>query len=176
MPVGRPLERGNPTTAIALEPTVTRALGVDFGERRIGLALSDPEGRMALPLRVIERVSDAQAAAEIAGLAREYEVELLVVGEPHRLAGAPASETLARARSFGERLASATGLPVEWIDEAFTSAAAAERLREAGLDSRRARGRLDAVAAQILLQEALDRRARAAPVAERPDRPPESRR
>ncbi len=124
---------------------------------------------MALPLRVIERHSDAQAAAEIARVAREHEVELLVVGEPHRPGGAPASETLGRARSFGARLGAATGLPVEWIDEAFTSAAAAERLREAGLDSRRARGRIDAVAAQILLQEALDRRARAADAGDRPE-------
>jgi len=135
-----------------------RALGIDFGERRIGLALSDPDGRLALPLRVLERTSDAAAVAAIAELAREQEVELLVVGEPRRVAGGAESETLRRARSFGEKLGAATGLPLEWIDESFTSAAAAERLREAGLDARRARGRIDAVAAQILLQEALDRR------------------
>lgn len=135
-----------------------RALGIDFGERRIGLALSDSDGRLALPWKVVERRSDAQAVAAIAALAREEEVALLVVGEPVRGAGAPASATFRRAHSFGERLAAATGLPVEWVDEGFTSAAAAERLREAGLDSRRARGKLDSVAAQILLQEALDRR------------------
>ncbi|MBP1643007.1 MAG: Holliday junction resolvase YqgF [Acidobacteria bacterium] len=135
-----------------------RALGVDFGERRIGLALSDGEGRMALPFRVVERSSDAAAIAAIAALAREHEVGRLVVGLPHRSGEGPPSETLERARSFGEKLAAATGLEVEWVDEAYTSAAAAERLREAGLDARRARPRLDAVAAQILLQEALDRR------------------
>jgi len=137
-----------------------RALGVDFGERRIGLALSDPDGRLALPLRVLERTSDERAVAAIAAIARDYEVELLVVGEPRRIAGAPESETFRRARAFADKLAAATGLPLVRVDEAFTSAAAAERLREAGLDARRARGRLDAVAAQILLQEALDRRAR----------------
>lgn len=134
-----------------------RALGIDFGERRIGLALSDPEGRFALPLRVLERTSDAAAIAAIADIARAEKVELLVVGEPRRLGGGE-SPMLERARGFGEKLGAATGLPLEWIDEAFTSAAAAERLREAGLDARRARGKLDAVAAQILLQEALDRR------------------
>jgi putative Holliday junction resolvase len=134
-----------------------RALGIDFGERRIGLALSDPEGRFALPLRVLERTSDAAAIAAIADIARAEEVELLVVGEPRRIGGGE-SAMLERARGFGEKLGAATGLPLEWIDEAFTSAAAAERLREAGLDARRARGKLDAVAAQILLQEALDRR------------------
>ena len=140
-----------------------RALGIDFGERRIGLALSDADGRLALPLRVLERASDAAAVAAIAEIAREHEVERLVVGEPRPFgerAGEPPGETARRARAFGEKLAAATGLPVEWVDEAFTSAAAAERLREAGLDARRARGKLDAVAAQILLQEALDRRAR----------------
>lgn len=135
-----------------------RALGIDFGERRIGLALSDPEGRMALPLRVLERTSDAAAIAAIAELVEAEQVELLVVGEPRPVAGGAEPETLARARSFGSKLAAATGLEIEWIDEAFTSAAAAERLREAGVSARRARGRLDAVAAQILLQEALDRR------------------
>jgi putative Holliday junction resolvase len=137
-----------------------RALGVDFGERRIGLALSDPDGRLALPLAVVERSSDAQAVAAIVAIAREHEVELLVVGEPRRIGGAPESEAFRRAHAFGEKLAAAAGLPLTWIDEAFTSAAAAARLREAGLDARRARGKLDAVAAQILLQEALDRRAR----------------
>lgn len=135
-----------------------RALGVDFGERRIGLALSDPDGRLALPLRVLERRSDEAAIAAIAAVARDYEVALLVVGEPRRIGGAPESDAFRRAHAFGDKLAAALGLPLEWIDEAFTSAAAAARLREAGLDARRARGKLDAVAAQILLQEALDRR------------------
>jgi len=135
-----------------------RALGVDFGERRIGLALSDAEGRLALPLDVLERRSDAAAIAAVAELARAHEVRRLVIGLPQRIGEGPESATLARARRFGEKLAAATGLEVEWIDEAYTSAAAAERLREAGLDARRARARLDAVAAQILLQEALDRR------------------
>jgi putative Holliday junction resolvase len=160
----RGLRSSRPFRAIAaLDHSLVRALGIDFGERRIGLALSDADGRLALPLRVVERRSDDAAVAEIAALAREHEVTWLVVGEPRRFgewAGAPESETFRRAHGFGDALARATGLPLEWIDEAYSSAAAAERLREAGLDARRARGKLDAVAAQILLQEALDRRAR----------------
>jgi putative Holliday junction resolvase len=140
-----------------------RALGIDFGERRIGLALSDPAGRYALPWRVIERTSDAAAIALLARLIADEGVELLVVGEPRREGVPAAAGAGRRARHFGERLAAATGLPIEWVDESLTSAAAAERLRAAGVDARRARGKLDAVAAQILLQEALDRRREHAP-------------
>lgn len=135
-----------------------RTLAIDFGEKRIGLALSDADGRYALPWKVLERRSDEAAIATLTGWIVEQEVAALVVGLPRQPGEASESPILARARSFGDKLAVATGLPVEWIDEAFTSASAAERLREAGVDARRAKGRLDAVAAQILLQEALDRR------------------
>ncbi len=133
-----------------------RALGIDFGERRIGLALSDADGRWALPWRVIERRTDRRAIYRIADLARQEGIELLVVGEPRGLDGiaGPAAE---RARRFGERLAAVTGLPVRWVDEALTTVEARERLRAAGRDARQRR---DAVAAQILLQEALDQGAK----------------
>lgn len=141
-----------------------RALGIDFGERRIGLAISDPEGRLAVPLATLERRSDRSAVAQIAEIAAREGVERLVVGEPVGLDGrrGPAAE---RARAFAERLAERTGLPLTLIDEALTSVEATARLREAGGDPRGRRGRrqaaakgkIDAVAAQILLQEALDR-------------------
>ncbi|HEY0555275.1 MAG TPA: Holliday junction resolvase RuvX, partial [Thermoanaerobaculia bacterium] len=68
--------------------------------------------------------------------------------------------TAERSRRFGARLAEMTGLPVEWVDEALTSVEAAGRLRQAGVDTRREPERIDAVAAQILLQDALDREGR----------------
>lgn len=135
----------------------SRALGIDFGERRIGLALSDADGRLALPWKVLERRSDAEAVAAITRIVGEEEISRLVVGEPRRIGGAPESEIFRRVHGFAEKLALATGLRIEWVDEAFTSADAAARLREAGVDARRARGKLDAVAAQLLLQDALDR-------------------
>jgi putative Holliday junction resolvase len=143
--------------------TPSRTLGIDFGERRIGLAISDAEGRFALPLRTLERRSDREALAEIAELARAEEVGALVVGEPRRPSDGGPTAAGARARRFGERLARATGLPVEWIDESLTTREAAARLREAGVPPAERAARLDQVAAQILLQEALDRRARTAP-------------
>lgn len=136
-----------------------RFLGIDFGEKRIGLAISDPEGRLAVPLTTLERRNDRSALRQIAEIARREGVGRLVVGEPVDLYGRR-GPTAERARSFGARLAELTGLPVEWVDEALTSVEAAGRLREAGIDARREPGRIDAVAAQILLQDALDREAR----------------
>jgi putative holliday junction resolvase len=132
-----------------------RALGIDFGEKRIGIAISDPEGRVAVPLLTLARRSDRSAAAQIAEIARQEQVERLVLGEPVGRGGArgPAAE---RVRRFGARLAAVTALPLTFVDESLTTVEAAARLRAAGLDVRRNPERLDAVAAQILLQEALD--------------------
>ena len=131
-----------------------RTLGIDFGERRIGLAISDAEGTFAMPLLTLERRSDQAAIARIGEIIREEEVESLVVGEPVNVDGSrgPAAE---RAKSFAAKLAAATGLPLRLVGETLTTVAAAARLREAGVDARRARERIDAVAAQILLEEAL---------------------
>ncbi len=135
-----------------------RALGIDFGERRIGLAISDPSGSFALPWRVIERTSDSAAIAAIAALVEPEGIALVVIGEPRRPADGRAGAAAERVHRFGARLARRLGLPVEWIDETLTSHAAAERLRQGGAGRRAERDKLDAVAAQILLQEALDRR------------------
>lgn len=132
------------------------ALGIDFGERRIGVALSDPQRRLAVPWGVVERQSDRQAIGELAALARAEGASLLVAGEPRRLDG-EAGEAARRARSFAERLARAARLPLVVVDEALTTAEAARRLAAAGVEGRAQRGRIDAVAAQILLQEVLDR-------------------
>jgi putative Holliday junction resolvase len=133
-----------------------RSLGIDFGEKRIGLAISDPGGRLAVPLATLERRNDRSALRQIAEIAQREGVGRLILGEPVDLHGnrGPVAE---RVRRFGERLAELTGLPVEWVDEALTSVEAAQRLRQAGVDTRREPGRIDAVAAQILLQDALDR-------------------
>lgn len=132
-----------------------RALGIDFGERRIGIAVSDPSGRFAMPLTTIERRNDRSAIRAIEEIARREEVGLLVIGEPVGLEGerGPNAE---RARRFGERLAERMGLPLRVVGEALTTVEASARLRQAGIDPRQDPARLDAVAAQILLQEALD--------------------
>ncbi|HVG06415.1 MAG TPA: Holliday junction resolvase RuvX [Thermoanaerobaculia bacterium] len=132
-----------------------RSLGIDFGERRIGLAISDPEGRMALPLTTLERRNDRSAVRAIAEIARREGIGRLVLGEPVGLDG-QRGEAAERVRRFGDRLAGITGLPVRLVNESLTTVEAQERLRAAGFDPRREPERIDAVAAQILLQEALD--------------------
>jgi putative Holliday junction resolvase len=132
-----------------------RSLGIDFGEKRIGLAISDPEGRLAVPLTTLERRNDRSAVRAIEEIARREGVERLVLGEPVGLDG-QRGEAAERVRRFGDRLAGITGLPVRLINESLTTVEAQERLRAAGIDPRREPERIDAVAAQILLQEALD--------------------
>jgi putative holliday junction resolvase len=133
-----------------------RCLGIDFGEKRIGLAISDPAGRVAVPLTTLERRNDRSALRQIAEIARREGVERLILGEPVDLEGrrGPMAE---RVRRFAARLRDMTGLPLALVDEALTSVEASRRLRQAGGDPRREPGKIDALAAQILLQDALDR-------------------
>ncbi|MEO8276538.1 MAG: Holliday junction resolvase RuvX [Thermoanaerobaculia bacterium] len=140
-----------------------RALGIDFGERRIGIAISDPGGTYALPLETLTRVDDASAITAIAAIAEREEIAWIAVGEPLRADGSAGPPAL-RARRFATRLGITCGVPVEMIDETLTSRSAESRQREAGIAPPRRRagrkpdGRLDALSAQLLLQEALDRR------------------
>ena len=132
-----------------------RSLGIDFGEKGIGLAISDPEGRLAVPLTTLVRRNDRSAIREIEEIARREGIGRLVLGEPIGLDG-QRGEAAERVRRFGDRLAGITGLPVRLVNESLTTVEAQERLRAAGIDPRREPERIDAVAAQILLQEALD--------------------
>lgn len=134
-----------------------RILAIDPGQRRVGVAISDPAGRLALPLATLTRRSDRQIVADLAALARREGVTELVLGEPLRLDGS-AGDAAREARDLAGKLERATGLPCTLVNEALTSHAAAERLREAGIDPRRHRARIDQVAAQILLEEVLARR------------------
>ena len=129
-----------------------RLLAVDFGEKRIGLALS--QGSLALPHSTLSRSSDAAAVAAIAAIVRDEGVTGLVVGEPRRLDGS-SGDAVRRVHAFARRLETATGLSCTFVGETLTSRAAEERLRAAGVDPRRHPERVDQVAAQLLLEEAL---------------------
>ncbi len=135
-----------------------RALGIDLGTRRIGVALSDSEGMLATPYEVVPRSGDpARDHRRIAELAAEAGAEALVVGLPLSLDGSigPAAEA---AQAEAEALAAATGLPVETWDERLTTVTADREL--IGLDLRApARRRVvDKVAAAVMLQSWLDHR------------------
>jgi putative Holliday junction resolvase len=134
-----------------------RLLGIDFGERRIGLAISDEGARMALPLATIERSDDRTAIRRIVDLARREGVGGLVIGDPVALDGSRGAAA-DRVDRFTSRLEQASGLPCQRIAETLTSREAEQRLAAAGVPRRRWPERVDQVAAQILLQEALDGR------------------
>jgi putative Holliday junction resolvase len=114
---------------------------------------------IAMPLVTLERQSDAQVISELLRLADEECVELIVVGEPRRLDGSR-GDAAHRAESFADKLQRATALPYLLVDESLTSREAERRLREAGIDYRKQPGKVDALAAQILLEEVLASRLR----------------
>jgi len=113
-------------------------LGVDYGERRIGLAVSDPEGRIAFPAGTLQSAGRAKDLAALCALAAERGVTRVVVGLPLHMDGRRGPEAEA-AQRFAEALAEASGLPVETLDERWTSLEAERALRETG-DAPRARG------------------------------------
>jgi putative Holliday junction resolvase len=129
-------------------------LGLDVGARRIGVAISDPEGRMAVPLRVVERTGRSDLAALVA-LIHAEDAARVVVGLPVSLDGTigpQAEET----RRFADQLRAATTADVVLYDERLSSIEADRHLHAAGLRGRSARDRRDAVAASIVLQAYLD--------------------
>lgn len=137
-----------------------RALGIDFGERRIGLALSDPTGTLASPLPTLKRRAGKRPPlAALAALVEDHEVEVLVLGLPLTPQGEE-SDWTRTVRVVGEALARRTGLPVHFVDERFTSAQAERAVRGIGLPKgkREQKGRIDAAAAILILQRWLDRR------------------
>jgi putative Holliday junction resolvase len=135
-----------------------RALGLDLGSRRIGVALSTSDGTLATPYEVISRTRDRQADHRaIARLARDEGAEVLVVGLPLSLDGTDGPAAIA-ARAEAEELVAATGLPVELWDERLTTVSADRALAELDLDARARRRVVDKVAAAVMLQAWLDHR------------------
>jgi putative Holliday junction resolvase len=135
-----------------------RVLALDPGERRIGVALSDPTGTLAQPLEVIERRgAGSRHLDRIADLVKEHEVERIVVGLPLHMDGRAGAEA-ENARRLGEAVAARTGLPIDFVDERWTTREAERTLRALGERGRRVRERADAVAAALVLRTWLDRR------------------
>jgi putative Holliday junction resolvase len=139
-----------------------RALGVDVGLKRVGLAISDPSGMLARPLATL-RVDGGgaveQVAREVDRLAAEDDgLAVIVVGWPTRLDGSP-TESTARVASFVEGLARRTTVPVVTEGERLSSREAESRLALRERDWRKRKQQLDAAAAAVILQDYLDRHA-----------------
>ena len=138
-----------------------RVLGIDFGERRVGVAVSDPTRTLASPLPTLKRRAGKRPPlAALAALALEYEVGALVMGLP-LTPGGDESEWTREVREVGEALARRTGLPVHFQDERFTSVQAERAIRSIGLPKgkREQKERIDAAAAILILQRWLDQQA-----------------
>jgi putative Holliday junction resolvase len=134
-----------------------RVLAVDTGERRVGLALSDPTGTVAQPLAVAvlgrkDRMEDVVAQA-----ARRYGAEAVVIGLPRHMNGSEGVGAV-RARMLAETLRSMLGVPVDLWDERLTTVAAHRILREAGVSGRRRRETVDKTAAALILEGYLEAR------------------
>jgi putative Holliday junction resolvase len=136
-----------------------RVLAIDPGERRLGFAISDPSGTIALPLEVLERAGWTRDLAHLRRLIEVQQVGEIVVGRPLTTRGTvgPQAERAAR---FAARLRDAFAVPVVEVDERFTTSAAERTTRELGLRGRDRRARRDAIAATFILQPYLDRRRR----------------
>ena len=137
-----------------------RVLGIDFGERRVGLAITDASATLARPLRTLRRKTSvpqlvADLLAEIDQLIQEDGLARIVIGLPLRLDGSPTGLT-ERVRALAVRVAAHTRVPVVIQDERLTSREAEQRLALRERDWRKRKAKLDAAAAAVILQDYLD--------------------
>jgi len=136
-----------------------RAIGIDFGAVRVGIAISDELGLLAHPRPHLKGGDLGRLIAEIIRLAEQERVDVFVVGLPRSLK-AEEGTSARRVRRFAEKLERASGRPVELYDEWLTTREAEQRLRAQGLSARELRSRIDSAAATILLQSWLDQHSR----------------
>ena len=138
-----------------VHPTRGRLLAVDWGERRIGLAISDPLGMIASPAgHIVRRAGKRPPLAELLRRATDLEARGFVLGLPLDGEGADTPRAT-EVRRIAVELAKRSGLPVRLVDERFTTAAARRAVHELGGSMRDRRGDVDALAATVLLQHAL---------------------
>lgn len=131
------------------------ALALDIGEARVGIAVSDATGTLAMPVKVLPAQEVLGNARSFRYIIEDYEPDVLVCGRPETLAGEDGPQAQ-RVVEASEKIARATGLPLEFIDERLSSREAKRILREQGLSEREMRGKVDSVAASLFLQTWLD--------------------
>ncbi len=132
-----------------------RILGLDVGDKRIGVAVSDPEEIIASPLTVINRDDDNAAISAIIQLVGQYDAKRIVIGLPYSLDGSLGMQA-SKVKDFVDKLSQNTGVTIELWDERLSTVAAERLLRGAGNKKAREKSRLDAAAAAFILQGYLD--------------------
>jgi putative Holliday junction resolvase len=135
-----------------------RILALDYGSARIGAALSDPTGTLATPLPFLPAKPDVKLARDVAALVQKEGAELILLGLPRHMSG-ELGEAAEKVKAFAAELGKATTVVVKLIDERLSTIQAGRQLQESGRKAREQRGRIDSVAAAVLLQGYLDARA-----------------
>jgi putative Holliday junction resolvase len=139
-----------------MNPSLARFLAVDYGDKRVGLAISDPLGMIASPAGFIaRRAGKRPPVAELVRRAQSLEVKGFVMGLPLDGNGEETDRTR-EVRAVGAELEKRTGLPVRYLDERYTTSAALRVVRDMGGSTRGRKGDVDSMAAAILLQQLLD--------------------
>ncbi|UCC91140.1 MAG: Holliday junction resolvase RuvX [Dehalococcoidia bacterium] len=138
-----------------MEGDVTRSLGLDIGDKRIGVALSDPQGILASPLTIITRQNETADIEAIINITSQHQVERVVVGLPRSMDGSLGKQA-EKVEAFVQKLSSQTKVPVEFRDERLSTVSARRLMQAAYAKKPRKKALDDAVAAAIILQGYLD--------------------
>lgn len=136
-------------------PTSGRLVGIDFGTVRIGIAVSDAQQSLASPLETYARRNEKLDAEYFIKLVADESVVGFVIGLPVHMSG-DESEKSKEAREFGTWLAAQTGVPIDWIDERYTTSFARATLSQSGLSGKKRKAMLDKIAAQAILSTFLE--------------------
>ena len=134
-----------------------RIMALDIGEKRVGVAVSDPDERIASPVCVLPADEVRSCARSFRTVLDDWEPELFVCGLPMTLSGEEGPQAQ-RVRDFAQSIARTTAIPLEFADERLSSAEAKRSLREKGYSEKAMRGKVDMIAASIFLQAWLDAR------------------
>ena len=132
-----------------------RSLGLDIGDKRIGVALSDPEGILASPLTIISRRDITADVEAITDIIRQHEVKQIIVGLPRSMDGSIGRQA-EKVEAFAQKLCSHTEVPVEFRDERLTTVSAKRLMQSVGKKKTGKKARDDAIAAALILQGYLD--------------------
>jgi putative Holliday junction resolvase len=132
-----------------------RRLSIDYGDVRIGLAISDPDCIVSTPL-VAVRAQDPTLLQTIRSLLKEYEPIKIFIGLPMHLSGQESASTQ-KVREFSKRLQQVTEIPVEFVDERLTTVSAQEKLRNSGINARESKNLIDSMAAVEILEAGIAR-------------------
>lgn len=136
---------------------MSKILGMDYGERRIGLALSSEDGQYAFSYQTLENTGKLDLFSELASICRKEDIKVIVIGLPLNQEGTVGKEAM-KVQQFSHELKKYLEIPVEFEDERFSSAMASQLFRESGRTVKETKGTIDQKSAQLILQTYLDRK------------------